>query len=81
MLLKLDLSLPAWSRVNAHGGQDLNPLSNHEAYGRGRITTVQVMLCWMLPFHHVPAVQFPALDLPGQTVDLDGSQAAEGESL
>ena len=50
---------------DAHGGQDLNLLSNHEAYGRSNITTVQVMLCGMLPFYHVPAVQFPALDTPG----------------
>lgn len=66
--------------MNARGGQDLNLLSNHEAYERSSIITVQVMLYRMLPFHHVPAARFPALDVSGPTVDLDGSHAAEGEA-
>lgn len=58
----------------------MNLSSNHEAYGRSSIITVQMMLCEMLFFHHVPTVQFPALDDPSKTVDLAGSQTAEGES-
>lgn len=65
--------------MNARGGQDLSLERNHEAHGRRSSITVQMMLCSMLPFHQVPAVHF-VLDVPGQTVDLDGSQAAESAS-